>query len=94
MSTHSERHGDSKVFTGFRTREVYPKWTHQCQDSLSAHPLTTFPPVIRIAISLAAYQAIARPFLAAHRIKVKLALFNEIANSGEDTRSAAESRRT
>jgi hypothetical protein len=32
--------------------------------------------------------------LAAHRIKVKLALFNEIANSGEDTRSAAESRRT
>jgi len=27
MSTHSERHGDSKVFTRFCTPEVYPRWT-------------------------------------------------------------------
>jgi hypothetical protein len=32
--------------------------------------------------------------LAAHQIKAKRALFNEIAYSGENTRSAAESRRT
>jgi hypothetical protein len=43
-------------------------------------------PMICIAISLAAYQAIARPFLAAHRIKVKHALFNEIATSGYGAR--------
>ena len=46
----------------------------------------TFPPVVRIAISLAAYQAIASQFLAARRIKVKRALFNEIATSGDGAR--------
>src|ERR1700729_451995 len=43
--------------------------------------------MIRIAISLAAYQAIGSTiFLTANRIKMKRALFNEIATSGDGAR--------